>query len=90
MTQATTNVAQAPKITALDRCDRCSSQAQVRVHLVDSRSDLLFCAHHGRANAKPLDRVGKLLFDRNGHQTAQDYLFDLRLPPEEKIFSDDV
>lgn len=32
------------KLTALDRCDRCGSQAYVQI--VGSTGDLLFCAHH--------------------------------------------
>lgn len=32
------------KLTALDRCDRCGSQAYVQIS--GSTGDLLFCAHH--------------------------------------------
>jgi hypothetical protein len=32
------------KLTALDRCDRCGSQAYVQI--VGATGDLLFCAHH--------------------------------------------
>lgn len=32
------------KLTALDRCDSCGSQAYVQI--VGSTGDLLFCAHH--------------------------------------------
>lgn len=32
------------KLNALDRCDRCGSQAYVQI--VGSTGDLLFCAHH--------------------------------------------
>lgn len=48
----TTAVA-APTITALDRCDRCGSQAYVRVTLVTG-GDLFFCAHHARKHAEVL------------------------------------
>lgn len=32
------------KLNALDRCDKCGSQAYVQI--VGSTGDLLFCAHH--------------------------------------------
>jgi hypothetical protein len=32
------------KLTALDRCDKCGSQAYVQIF--GSTGDLLFCAHH--------------------------------------------
>jgi hypothetical protein len=34
-------------LTAADRCDRCSAQAQVRA-VLPSGSLLLFCVHHAR------------------------------------------
>ena len=38
--------AQAPALTAQDRCDRCGAQAYVRIFI--GFSDLLFCGHHYR------------------------------------------
>ncbi|HBJ73689.1 MAG TPA: hypothetical protein DDY88_08320 [Actinobacteria bacterium] len=35
----------APALAATDRCDRCNSQAYVRV-VLPGGSDLLFCGHH--------------------------------------------
>jgi hypothetical protein len=49
-------VARTGPVTALHRCDRCGAQAFVRV-LLDSRQDLLFCAHHYRQHAPALARV---------------------------------
>ena len=43
-------------LTALDVCDRCGAQADVRVLLANS-GELLFCAHHGRVHAKALAEV---------------------------------
>jgi ribosomal protein L37E len=34
-------------LTATDRCDRCGSQAYVRVEL--NTGELFFCGHHARA-----------------------------------------
>ena len=35
-------------LTANDRCDRCGARAYFRVTVRVDRSDLHFCAHHGR------------------------------------------
>lgn len=51
----TTALASAPAFTALDRCDQCGAQAQVRAVL--AAGDLLFCGHHGRRHAEALARV---------------------------------
>ncbi len=45
----TSALASHPPLTATDRCDRCGAQAYIRVTL-SSGSELLFCAHHGRAH----------------------------------------
>ncbi|HEY5516069.1 MAG TPA: hypothetical protein VIK12_07675 [Pengzhenrongella sp.] len=47
------NAALAPALTAADRCDRCGSQAYVRIRL-HSGGELFFCAHHGRQHAPAL------------------------------------
>jgi hypothetical protein len=49
-------LAPAGLMNALHRCDRCRAQAYVRV-LLNSRRDLLFCAHHYREYAPALARV---------------------------------
>lgn len=51
----TTALASAPSLTALDRCDRCGAQAQVRAVL--PAGELLFCGHHGRRHADALAQV---------------------------------
>jgi len=43
----TPTLAQAPTLSAMDRCDRCGAQAYVRVVLT-AGGELLFCAHHFR------------------------------------------
>jgi hypothetical protein len=37
-------------LTATDRCDRCGSQAYVRIvmDVEEGSGELLFCSHHGR------------------------------------------
>lgn len=47
------------KLNTLDRCDRCSMQAYVQVKLTNE-GELLFCAHHYKAqsvNLLPLPLV---------------------------------
>ena len=51
----TTALASAPSLTALDRCDRCGAQAQVRAVL--PTGELLFCGHHARQYAEALERA---------------------------------
>ncbi len=51
--EADMTTAVAPRITALDRCDRCGSQAYVMVRL-ETGGELLFCAHHARKHAEVL------------------------------------
>ena len=48
-----TELAADPTLTAIDRCDRCGAQAYLRVFL-RSGGELLFCAHHARANEDKL------------------------------------
>lgn len=52
----TSVLASHPPLTAADRCDRCGAQAYIRVTMA-SGSDLLFCAHHGRAHEAKLREV---------------------------------
>jgi len=52
----TSALASHPPLTAADRCDRCGAQAYVRVTMA-SGSELLFCAHHGRAHEAKLREV---------------------------------
>jgi hypothetical protein len=50
------DAAVAGTLIATDRCDRCGSQAYVRV-LLPSRLELLFCAHHNRQYASALAKI---------------------------------
>lgn len=50
------------KLTALDRCDRCGSQAYVQI--VGSTGDLLFCAHH----------YNKIVNDPNGYTKMMGFM----------------
>lgn len=50
------------KLNSNDRCDRCPSQAYVQVQLIN-KGELLFCAHHYKAqsiNLLPLASVLKV------------------------------
>lgn len=44
------------KLTAHDRCDRCSAQAYIHVELM-SGLDLVFCGHHYAEHAEALESV---------------------------------
>lgn len=56
MDQATTTMTgDAPRLTALDRCDSCGAQAYVRVQM--SSGELLFCAHHAAQHRDKLQPV---------------------------------
>lgn len=46
-----------PALTRLDRCDRCSAAALVRVTL-PSGGELQFCGHHARAHEVRLLEIG--------------------------------
>jgi hypothetical protein len=61
----TTAVATSPKLTPLDRCDRCGAQACVRVELANGH-DLMFCAHHAREHAAKLHEVASVIDDASG------------------------
>ena len=58
-------IAPTKPLTALDLCDRCGSQAYVRVLLPNS-GELLFCAHHGRQHAEALAKVAVDIQDETG------------------------
>ncbi|MDO4254806.1 MAG: hypothetical protein Q4C81_06635 [Kocuria sp.] len=45
---------ESPKLNATHRCDACGAQAYVRVVLQASGGELMFCAHHARANEEKL------------------------------------
>ena len=47
------------KLTALDRCDRCGSQAYVQI--VGSTGELLFCAHHYNKIVNDPDSYTKMM-----------------------------
>lgn len=49
----TAALAPGPSLTAADRCDRCGSQAYIRVVLAGG-GELLFCGHHGRRHESQL------------------------------------
>jgi hypothetical protein len=44
-------------LSALDRCDVCGAQAYIRASL--ATGELLFCAHHGKANKAKLEPIAK-------------------------------
>lgn len=50
-------------LTTADRCDACGAQAYVRVVL--AAGELLFCAHHGRANREALERQALFIQDES-------------------------
>ena len=58
-------IAPTKPLTALALCDRCGSQAYVRVLLPNS-GELLFCAHHGRQHAEALAKVAVDIQDETG------------------------
>lgn len=51
------------ELTTADRCDACGAQAFVRVVLTSG--ELLFCAHHGRANREALERQALFVQDES-------------------------
>ncbi len=60
--------ADATALTALDRCDRCGSQAYLRAKL-PSGADLLFCGHHGNAHRPSLLIAGADFHDETDKLT---------------------
>jgi len=59
-----TAVAPSP-LSAEDRCDRCGSQAYLRVHLA-SGGELLFCGHHAREHGEKIKTVAVNVHDETG------------------------
>ncbi|MCT1866175.1 hypothetical protein M3B90_01325 [Dermabacter sp. p3-SID358] len=57
-------------LTAHDRCDRCGAQAYVKFEL-EVGGELLFCAHHARANAKALEGIATRVVDETERLTAE-------------------
>ncbi|MGH8960657.1 MAG: DUF7455 domain-containing protein [Jatrophihabitantaceae bacterium] len=51
-------------LTATDRCDRCGAQAYVRA-VLNSGSDLLFCAHHWHENEDKLRKISESIVDES-------------------------
>ncbi|MDO5646093.1 MAG: hypothetical protein Q4G21_10480 [Dermabacter sp.] len=56
-------------LTAHDRCDRCGAQAYVKFELL-AGGELLFCAHHARANEHALATIASRVADDTGHLEA--------------------
>jgi hypothetical protein len=56
-------------LTALDRCDVCGAQAYIRVSL--ATGELLFCAHHGKANKEKLELIAKGWLDETDKLLAR-------------------
>ena len=54
----------APKLSSLDRCDRCGAQAYVRVTL-GGGGELLFCAHHARQHEEKLREMSASIHDES-------------------------
>jgi hypothetical protein len=65
----TTAVAPSPKLSAVDRCDRCGARAYVRIELANGH-DLLFCVHHAREHADKLHAVASAIHDETGALTT--------------------
>jgi ribosomal protein L37E len=63
----TTTTAQPPRLSALDRCDRCGAQAYVQVELLCG--ELLFCAHHARKHEDAVRDVAIVIHDESDRLT---------------------
>lgn len=57
-----TTTLDASRLTAHDRCDRCNAQAYVK-YVLTAGGELLFCAHHSRANADALAPLASEVID---------------------------
>ena len=66
------NATLATPLTAADRCDRCGAQAYVRVVLESTGGELLFCAHHARANEEKLRPLAATWQDETQHIGAEE------------------
>jgi hypothetical protein len=56
-------------LNAADRCDVCGAQAYIRVSL--ATGELLFCAHHGKANKEKLEPIAKAWLDETDKLLAR-------------------
>lgn len=56
-------------LTALDRCDRCASQAYVRA-MMPSGAELLFCGHHVNEHRASLLVAGASFYDETDKLTV--------------------
>lgn len=56
-------------LSALDRCDVCGAQAYIKVSL--AKGELLFCAHHGKANKEKLEPIAKGWLDETDKLLAR-------------------
>lgn len=54
--------AQENKLTKQDRCDRCGSEAYVRV-VLPSGNDLMFCGHHWVLNKATITSLEDVLIE---------------------------
>ena len=70
----TTTTVTSPQLTTLDRCDRCSAQAYVRVVLEPSGGELLFCGHHARAVESTLKPLASEWYDETSRLNEKDPL----------------
>lgn len=61
---------EAPRLTAHDRCDRCSAQAYVKV-VLSAGGELLFCAHHARAHEEALRPLAAEVIDESDRLTRK-------------------
>ena len=57
-----TSTAQLPRLSTVDRCDRCGAQAYVQVELFQG-AELLFCGHHARQYEVKLREVAIVIHD---------------------------
>jgi len=64
-----TSTLTAPALSAVDRCDRCSAQAYVRVVLTGG-TDLLFCGHHWSRHEPALRPQAVEIVDETHRLTA--------------------
>jgi hypothetical protein len=65
----------APKLSSLDRCDRCGAQAYVRVTL-GGGGELHFCAHHARQHEEKLREMSALIHDESERLTGSSATVD--------------
>jgi hypothetical protein len=60
---------QSSSLNANDRCDVCGAQAYIKVSL--ATGELLFCAHHGKANKEKLEPIAKSWLDESDRLLAR-------------------